>query len=95
MTLAPTTEQITAAMQRAAWAAQSLTRYPDRIVEFPHGVDDCEPAEDGWWHIGWVGVIGEPEEWDVLYDPASDEGRVRAKSSASGRRDQLWTKRNH
>jgi hypothetical protein len=72
-------EQITEAMHRAADAAREHTRNPDRIAEFPLAPDDCEPTEDGWWHIGWVGVIGEPEEWDVLYDPVADQGRLRAK----------------
>jgi hypothetical protein len=77
MTTRATTEQITEAMHRAAQVAREHTRYPDRIAEFPRGVDDCEPVEDGWWHIGWIGVVGEPEEWDVLYDPEREEGRLR------------------
>jgi len=76
MTTRPTVEQITAAMHRAAEAARTRTRYPDRIAEFPRGVDDVVLAEGGWWHIGWVGVVGEPEEWDVLYDPETDQGRL-------------------
>jgi hypothetical protein len=75
----PTNEQITDAMHRAAAVARTRTRYPDRITEFPRGVDDCEPVDDTWFHIGWIGVIGEPEEWDVLYDPVTDEGRLRAR----------------
>jgi len=74
MTTRPTADQINAAMHRAADAAKERTRYPDRIAEFPRGVDDCEPAEDGWFHIGWIGVVGEPDEWDVLYDPVTDQG---------------------
>jgi hypothetical protein len=75
----PTPEQIDAAIHRAAEAARAHTRYPDRIAEFPRGLDDCEPAEDGRWHIGWVGAVGEPEEWDVLYDPRTKRGRLRKK----------------
>ncbi|MFL5761375.1 MAG: hypothetical protein ACJ789_16765 [Thermomicrobiales bacterium] len=75
----PTKDQVTAAMQRAAWAARAHTRYPERIAEFPRGVDDCESAEDGWFHFGWVGVTGEPDEWQVLYDPVTDEGRLRKR----------------
>jgi hypothetical protein len=78
----PTTEQLTDAKHRAADAARTRTRYPDRIAAFPRGVDDVDEVEDGWFHIGWVGVVGEPEEWDVLYDPATDEGRLRAERSA-------------
>jgi hypothetical protein len=74
MTTRPTADQINAAMHRAADAAKERTRYPDRIAEFPRGVDDCEPAEDGWFHLGWIGVVGEPDEWDVLYDPVTDQG---------------------
>jgi hypothetical protein len=77
MTERPAKDQITAAMHRAADAARARTRSPDRIAEFPRGVDDCEPAEDGWWHIGWIGVVGEPEEWNVLFDTETDEGRLR------------------
>jgi hypothetical protein len=79
MTTCPTAEQITAAMHRATSVARTRTRYPDRIAEVPRGVDDVESAEDGWFYIGWIGVVGEPDEWDVLYDPAADQGRLRAK----------------
>ncbi|MFL5760315.1 MAG: helix-turn-helix domain-containing protein [Thermomicrobiales bacterium] len=34
----PIADQITAAMQRAAWAARERTRSPDRIAKFPRGV---------------------------------------------------------
>jgi hypothetical protein len=68
MTTRPTAEQITEAMHRAADAARHRTRYPDRIAEFPRGADDLERAEDGWWHIGWIGVVGEP---------VTDEVRLR------------------
>jgi hypothetical protein len=50
----PTAEQIAEAMHRAADAARKFTPYPDRIAEFPRGVDDVEESEDGWFHIGWV-----------------------------------------
>jgi hypothetical protein len=77
----PTKDQINDAMHRATWAARERTRSPDRIAEFPRGVDDCEEIENCWFHIGWIGVIGEPEEWDVHYAPARDAGRLRAKRS--------------
>jgi hypothetical protein len=56
----PTADQIDEAMHRAAAVARTRTRYPDRIAEFPRGVDDCEEAEAGWWHIGWLVVAGAP-----------------------------------
>jgi hypothetical protein len=58
----PTADQINAALSRAATAARERTRFTDRIAEFPRGVADCERVEDGWFHIGWIGVVGEPEE---------------------------------
>ncbi|MFL5760265.1 MAG: hypothetical protein ACJ8FM_18985 [Xanthobacteraceae bacterium] len=76
---APTLEQITAAMQRAAWAARERTRYPDRIAEVPLAPEDCAPADDGFWHMGWIGVSGESEDWEVHYNPETDEGRLRKK----------------
>jgi hypothetical protein len=78
MTEAPTPEQIDAAMKRARDAAHDRTRYPDRIAEFPHGVEDVEAPEDGWFHIGWIGVVGELDEWLMYYNPATDQGRSRA-----------------
>jgi hypothetical protein len=75
----PTAEQITDAMHRAAWAAREHTRSPDRIAEFPRGVVDVEAPADDWFHIGWIGVIGEPEKWDALYRPETDRGTLRKK----------------
>jgi hypothetical protein len=46
VTTRPTTKQINEAMHRAAAVAREHTRYPDRIVEFPRGVDDCERVDD-------------------------------------------------
>jgi hypothetical protein len=46
MSSRPTKEQITEAMHHAAWAARERTRDPDRIAEFPRGVDDCEQNAD-------------------------------------------------
>jgi hypothetical protein len=62
MTERPTKEQIDAAMQRAADAARELTRYPDCIAEFSRGIDVLGAPEDGWFHIGPVGVVAEPEQ---------------------------------
>jgi hypothetical protein len=36
-------------------------------------------VDDRFWLIGWIVVVDEPEDWDVLYDPVTDEGRLRAK----------------
>jgi hypothetical protein len=80
----PTKDQITDAMHRAAGAARARTRYPDRIAEFPRGVDEVEEAEDGWFHFGWIGLIGEPDEWDVLYDPVTDQGKLPKITSRRG-----------
>jgi hypothetical protein len=81
MTIRPTAEQINEALTLAAWAAGDRTRYTDRIAQFLRGVDDCTLGKDGWFHIGWIGVVREPEEWDVLYDPVTEEGRLRSKRS--------------
>jgi len=56
MTKRPTKDQITEAIHRAADAAKARTRYPDRIAEFPRGVDDVEDPKDGWFHIGLAGL---------------------------------------
>jgi hypothetical protein len=78
MTERPTAERITDAMHQAADAARARTRSPDRLAEFPRGVDDVEEREDGWLHIGWIGVVGEPDEWDVLFHPETNQGRLHA-----------------
>lgn len=43
--------------------AMAANQSPDRIVEFPLAPEDCAPTEDDWWHIGWIDVVSEPEEW--------------------------------
>jgi hypothetical protein len=73
----PTVDQINAALKRAATAAREVTEYPDRILKHPlpqHGSERCDGR---WWLIGHVRVLGQPERWEVLYDPATDEGRLR------------------
>jgi hypothetical protein len=79
MTARPTKDQINEAMHRAAEAARECTRDPNRITMPPLPPHDCELIEERWFLIGWIVVLGEPEEWDVLYDPVTDEGRLRAK----------------
>jgi hypothetical protein len=74
-------EEIGAAIDRAAEAACSLSRHADRITLLPRPPHDCELVEERWFHIGWIGVVREPEEWDVLYDPVTEEGRLRSKRS--------------
>ncbi|MFL5759114.1 MAG: hypothetical protein ACJ789_05205 [Thermomicrobiales bacterium] len=84
MTTRPTAEQITDALHRAAWAARERACYPVASASFRVGVDDVEATDDGRFHIGWIGVIGEPEEWDVLNDPTADQGRLRPASQHAG-----------
>ena len=73
----PTTDLIDEAIHRAADAARALTRYPDRITMLPTPPKDDDLVDDRFWFIGWFVVVGEPEEWDVLYDPVTNEGRLR------------------
>jgi hypothetical protein len=74
----PTTVQINAALKRAASAARDLTKYPDRILAMPLPKHVSERFEGRWWLIGSVRVLEEAERWDVLYDPETDEGQLRA-----------------
>jgi hypothetical protein len=78
MTAHPTTDQINTALTRAAWVARERTRYPDRLAELSLLSESSEFKGDGWWLIGWIGVVGEPEERNVLHDPETDQGRLRA-----------------
>jgi hypothetical protein len=73
----PTAEQIDSAIHRAADAARALTRYPDRITMLPTPPGDDDLVDERFWLIGWIVVVGEPEEWGVLYDPEADEGPLR------------------
>jgi hypothetical protein len=75
----PTAEQIDEAIHRAAAATRALTRYPDRITMLPVPPHDDDLVDERFWFIGWIVVVGEPEEWDVLYDPVTDEGRLRKR----------------
>jgi hypothetical protein len=77
MTERPTKDQIDEAIHRAAEVARERTHSPDRITMLPLPPHDCELIEERWFLIGWIVVVGEPEDWDVLYDPVTDEGRVR------------------
>jgi hypothetical protein len=36
-----------------------------------------ERRGERWWLIGHIRVLGQSDEWEVLYDPETDEGRVR------------------
>jgi hypothetical protein len=71
----PTPEHITAALKRAAEAARELTPYPDRVLRHP--LRPPARIDARWWLIGHLRVLGQPEQWDVLYDPETDEGRLR------------------
>jgi hypothetical protein len=77
MAVPPTNEQITAALKRAAEAARELTPYPDRILRHPQRPP--ERIDERWRLIGHLRVLGQPEEWQVLYDPETDHGRLRPK----------------
>jgi hypothetical protein len=75
----PTAKQVDAAIHRAAEAGRTLTRSPHRITPLPVPPTDEDLVDERFWFVGWIGVIGEPEDWDVLYDPATDQGRSRAQ----------------
>ena len=62
-----------------AKAARELTQYPDRILAMPLPKHARERFEGRWWLIGSVRVLGEAERWEVLYDPDTDEGRLRVR----------------
>jgi hypothetical protein len=79
MDIGPQAEQIDAATHRAGDAARALTRYPDRITMLPIPPTDDDLIDERFWFIGWIVVVGEPEEWRVLYDQIRDEGRLRVK----------------
>jgi hypothetical protein len=79
MTTRPTNEQIRAALSRAADAACERTTYPDRVLKQQLPKHASERLDERWWLIGHIRVLGGPEEWEVLYDPETDEGRLRAK----------------
>jgi hypothetical protein len=72
----PTAEQIAEAMHHAADAARKFTRYPDRITMLPVPPRDDDLVDDRFWFIGWIVVVGEPEERDVLSDPVTKEGQL-------------------
>jgi hypothetical protein len=80
-TAKPTAEQIDIAIQRAAEAARALTRSPDRITLLLVPPTDDDLVDGRFWFIGWIVVVGEPEQWDVLYDPVTDEGRLRKRKA--------------
>jgi hypothetical protein len=44
MSTRPTVKQIDAVVRQAARAIYAHTRYPDRIAEYPSGVNDCQPS---------------------------------------------------
>jgi hypothetical protein len=75
----PTTDQINAALSRAADAARERTTYPDRILKQPLPQHGSERRGERWWLIGHPRVLGQPDEWQALYDPETDERRLRAK----------------
>lgn len=81
MTAPPTKAQITAALDRAANAAREKTPHGDRILKQQLTGYSAERRGDSWWLIGHLRVLGGAEEWDVLFNPETDQGRLRAKGS--------------
>jgi hypothetical protein len=77
MSDAPNTEQINAALSRAADAARERTPYPERLLR--HLQRPPERIDERWWLIGHIRVLGQPERWDVLYDPETDVFKPREK----------------
>jgi hypothetical protein len=77
----PTTDQINAALKRAASTARELTKYPDRILALPLPKHASERFDERWWLIGSVRVLAQSERWDVHYDPETDAGRLRTRRS--------------
>jgi hypothetical protein len=75
----PTTDQINAALTRAADAAREHTKFPERILKQPLPQHGSERRGERWWLIGHIRVLGQSERWEVLYDPETDEGRLRVK----------------
>jgi hypothetical protein len=78
MSQPPTTDQINAALKRARAAAKARSQYPNRLLAIPLPKHGSERLDDRWWLIGRIVAIGESERWDVLYDPETDKGRLRA-----------------
>jgi hypothetical protein len=76
MTTRPTKDQISDALTRAAKAAQEHTKYPSRVLKSQLPKYASERRGERWWFIGHIRVLGEAEEWDVLYDPVTDQGRL-------------------
>jgi hypothetical protein len=79
MSTRPTKDQINDALSRAAHAARDHTPYPERLLKHPLASHSAERRGERWWFIGWVRVSGEPEEWEVLYDPLTAQGKLQAK----------------
>ncbi|MFL5759109.1 MAG: hypothetical protein ACJ789_05180 [Thermomicrobiales bacterium] len=73
----PTKDQITTALPRAATAIRPHTNYGDRLLKHPLKGHSAE-RRGTWWLIGHIRVSGEPDEWDVLYDPMTDAGRLQS-----------------
>jgi hypothetical protein len=74
----PTKDQINAALDRAAIAAREHTKHGSGILKNPLPKHGSEPRDGRWWMIGHIRVLGESELWEVLYDPVTDQGRLRS-----------------
>jgi hypothetical protein len=79
MSQPPTKDQINAALNRAAIAAGEHTKHSSRLLKSPLPKHGSEPRGERWWMVGYIRVLGEDELWEVLYDPVTDEAKLRAK----------------
>jgi hypothetical protein len=75
----PTKQQINAALDRVADDARDHTKHTSRILKSPLPKHSSEPRGDRLWMIGHIRVLCESELWEVLYDPVTDEGKLRKK----------------
>jgi hypothetical protein len=76
MTSRPTVQQVDVAIHRAADAARTLTRYPDRITMLPVPPTDEDLVDERFWFIGWIVVVGEPHTHILI------SGHMHSKHSA-------------
>jgi hypothetical protein len=77
MSTCPTANRINAALDRAAKTARDHTKHSSRLLKSPLPKYGSEPRGERWWLIGHIRVLGEQERWEVLFDPVTDEGRLR------------------
>jgi hypothetical protein len=49
------------------------------ITMLPVPPTENDLVDGRFWFIGWILVVGEPEEWSVVYDPVTNEAKLRTK----------------